>query len=64
MIPLLFVHNSSEIQKWFCIAILLTYLNRIFGAHAHSDINVYNESTDSICIYAAHTHFNSTYKSG
>lgn len=55
MIPLLFLHNSWEIQKWFRIAILVTYLNHIFGARTHSDINVYNEST-ILYVFMLHTH--------
>lgn len=41
MIPL-FLCGSSEIQKWFRIAISVTHFNHVSGPHTHAARNGYN----------------------
>ena len=50
----LFFYDSSEIQKGFSIAILVTRLNR-YLVHILTQISVHKESQRSMCTYVAHT---------
>lgn len=50
----LFLYDSSEIQKWTSIAILVTHLNHILGAHTPTAKCAQGEST--LCVYLCCTH--------
>lgn len=52
----LFLDHSSEIHKWFHIAILVTYISITYFVHIFTLTEKYTmKSQCSICIYAAHT---------